>query len=213
MAEATLEFITLRQPERIKQKTKRLRYIRDLRSDAQAPFRHNISQAESYAGKVIRAQAHVNSPLFFTPDRYYAFRYEPIVETLREELVGPITYRDGTRKEGVEIAAIVAALEQRVPVLASAGFFNDPTPPAAAVAALFLQYATIWDSLYAVVVLAGIHRVETNYIIDAIRALHLLSLLRLESLKQPPTPRWPYFDFDAYEAMVGDDLLRYSRLI
>lgn len=213
MAEATLDFITLRQPERIKQRAKRLRYIRDLRTDAQAPFRNQITHADAYAGKVIRAQAYLNSPLFFTADRYYALRYETIVETLREELVGPITYRDGTRKEGVEIAAIVATLEQRVPVLQTSGFFTDPTPPAAAVAALFLQYATMWDSLYAVVVLAGIHRVETNYIIDAIRAVHLLSVLRLQSLKVPAPSHWPYFDFDAYEAMVGDDLLRYSRLV
>lgn len=213
MAEATLDFITLRQPERVKQRIKRLRYIRDLRSDAQAPFRDQVTRAEAYAEKVIRAQAYVNGLRFFTADRYYALRYEAVVETLREVLIGPITYRDGTRKEGAEIAAIITALEQRVPVLATSGFFHDPTPPPAAVLALFLQYATIWDSLYAVVVLAGIHRVETNYIIDAIRALHLLSLLRLQNLKQPAPTYWPFFDFDSYEALVGDDLLTYTRLI
>jgi hypothetical protein len=213
MSETTLEFITLRQPERIRQKVKRLRYIRDLRKDAAAPLRQQLVQANEYGAKALLATAFLNSQLFFTVDRYYEFRYETVVDILREDLIGPFVYRDGALAEGTDIAALIAKLEDRVPVLASSQFFHDPTPPQGAVAALFLQYALIWDSLYAVVVMAGIHRVETNYIIDAIRALHLLSVLRLENLKTTPEVHWPYYDFDAYEAMLAPEIVKYDSLI
>ncbi len=212
MSETTLEFITLRQPERIRQKAKRLRYIRDLRGDQLAPLREQLIHTDIYAEKVVMARMLIEGPLFFTVERYYEFRFETIVDTLREELRGPLVQRDGTVAPGSDLAALIALLEGRVPVLGTSQFFHDPTLPPQALLAMFLQYATVWDSLYATTVMAGIHRVETNHLIDAIRTMHVLTVLRLENLKSPPPATWPYHDFDAYEAMLPRDLLGYRRL-
>lgn len=213
MSETTLEFITLRQPERIRQKSKKLRYIRDLRSDQLAPLREQLTSTDVYGEKVVIARMLIAGPLFFSIERFYKFRFETIVDTLRESLIGPLARRDGTVTPGSELAALITLLEERVPVLGTSQFFHDPTLPPQGTLALFLQYATIWDSLHATAVMAGIHRVETNYLIDAIRAMHVLTVLRLENLKSPPPATWPYYDFDAYEAMLPGDLLGYRRLV
>jgi hypothetical protein len=213
MSETTLEFITLRQPERIRQRIKRLRYIKDVRTPALAPLREQLLASDVYGEKVTLARILIAGPLFFTIDAYYRFRLEALVDALREGLKGPLSHRDGTLTPGSDLAALIVLLEERVPALATLQFFHDPTPPAGPTLAVFLQYATIWDSLYATTVMAGIHQVETNHLIDAIRTLHLLSVLRLENLKDTPPATWPYFDFDAYEAMIPGRLLAYTRLI
>ncbi|HRO10271.1 hypothetical protein [Amaricoccus sp.] len=213
MSETTLEFITLRQPERIRQRIKRLRYIRDLRTGAFAPFRAQVVAADVYREKVLLARTLLSGPLFFTVERYYRFRFEAAVEALREELRGPVVRRDGSRTEGANLAELIALLEERVPALAQTQFFHGGAPSPATALAMLLQYATIWDSLYATAVMAGIHQVETNHLIDAIRALHVLTVLRLENLKTPAPETWPYFDFDGYEAMLPGNLLAYTRLV
>ncbi|WP_299406483.1 hypothetical protein [uncultured Roseobacter sp.] len=212
MSETTLEFITLRQPERIRQKLKRLRYIRDLRTDAQAPFRQQLIGTDNYLQKVVLARTMIEGPLFFSAERYYQLQFETVTDTLRSELRGPVHNRDGSTTEGVELASIIALLEDRIPALATSNFFHDPVLPPPALLVLFLEYSVIWESLYAVCVMAGIHQVETNHHIDAIRGMHLLTLVRLENLKPVPPITWPYYDFDAYEATLPKDLLSYDNL-
>ncbi|NER80652.1 MAG: hypothetical protein F6K42_13980 [Leptolyngbya sp. SIO1D8] len=213
MSETTLDFVTLRQPERIKQKVKRLRYIRDLRKEPLAPLRKQLIDADAYSQKVILAQQLVSSKFFFTVELFYKLRYEVIVDILRADLRGPVTFRDGSKKDGTTIVDLITALEEGVLVLGQSQFFHTPKPPKVAVASIFLQYGLIWDSLYATTILAGIRQVETNYLIDAIRTLHLLTVLRLENLKQPAPINWPYYDFDAYEAALDENIVRYKQLI
>jgi hypothetical protein len=213
MAETTLEFITLRPPQRIRQGIKRLRYIRDLRPDAAAGVRGQLEAATVYRQKLVVASAIVSSPLFFTPDRYYTLNLESAADLLRTELIGPITLRDGTVKIGAEIAPIISAIEVRMPLLKQAQFFHDHNLPPLAVAALFLNYAAIWDSLYGVTVMAGFQQVETNHMVDAIRVMHLLTVLRLENLRPTPPVHWPYFDFSTYEVSIRPAIIEYQQLI
>ena len=213
MVEQTLNFITLRQPERINQKVKRLRYIRDVRENALAPIREQLMNTDVYGQKLVIAQTFKNTPLFFTVSYYYTLKYETIVETLRETTVGPISRRDGTVENGVEIATIISTLEERLPIFQTSNFFTAPSLPPGVLGGLFLQYSSIWESLYCITVLAGILRQETNYLIDAIRAMHVLTVLRGENLKTPPTVYWPFYDFDAYEAMIDEDIIKYKQLV
>lgn len=213
MAETSLEFITLRQPQRIRQRVKRLRYIRDLRDDAAAPLRTQFEAAKIYRQKVALAFGIVSSPVFFTTDLYYASKYEAAAEVLRTSLIGPVTQRDGTIVNGAELAVVIAALEARVPLLAQSQFFHDPNLAPGAVAALFVNYAVIWNSLYAVTVLAGLQQVETNYVIDSIRVMHLLAVLRRENLRATPPAHWPYYDFSAYEAAIRPAIVEYDRVL
>jgi hypothetical protein len=211
MAETTIDFITLRQPQRINEKVKRLRYIPDIRSDALAPVREQLKGADGIGQKIFIAQAFKVTPVFFTPDYYYTLKYGTIVDTLREFLVGPVVNRDGSVTPGVEIATIIGALEERLPIFVSSSYFTVPNLPPAVLGGVFLQYAAIFESLYCTTVLAGVLQQETNYLIDALRALNALAVLRKENLKTPPTERWPYYDFDAYEVMVDEKVLRYRN--
>lgn len=213
MPETTIDFITLRQPERISQKVKRLRYIDDLRPDAVAPIREQLKGTDGFGQKLFIAQSFKNTPLFFTVDYYYAFRYETIVDTLRELLVGPIVNRDGSIVPGVEIAEVIAELEERLPIFQTSNYFTAPSLPPAVLGGVFLQYASIFDSLYCTTVLAGVLQQETNYLIDALRVLNVLNVLRKENLKIPPTTNWPYYDFNEYEVMVDELVIRYANYV
>lgn len=212
MAEQTLDFITLRQPDRINEKVKRLRYIGDVRTNPLAPVREQLKNTDVYSQKLDIAQTFKATPLFFTVGYYYTFRYESIVEVLRDTLIGPTSHRDGSVDDGVPIATVIQTLEDQVPIIQTSNYFTAPTLPAAVLGGLFLQYSSIWESLYCTTVLAGVLRQETNYLIDAIRAMHVLSVLRIENLKTPPTVNWPHYDFDEYEAMIDDDIIKYNQL-
>lgn len=211
MPDTTINFITLRQPQRINEKVKRLRYIQDIRSNALAPIREQLKGADGIGQKLFIAQAFKSTPVFFTPDHYYILKYETIVDTLRELLVGPVVNRDGSVVPGVENASVIATLEERLPVFASSSYFTAPNLPPAVLGGIFLQYASIFDSLYCTTVLAGVMQQQTNYLIDALRALNALTVLRRENLNTPPTERWPYYDFDAYEVMVSEMVIRYRN--
>jgi hypothetical protein len=71
MPDTTINFITLRQPQRINEKVKRLRYIQDIRSSALAPIREQLKGADGIGQKLFIAQAFKSTPVFFTPDYYY----------------------------------------------------------------------------------------------------------------------------------------------
>lgn len=211
MSETTINFITLRQPQRINEKVKRLRYIQDIRNNALAPVREQLKGADGIGQKLFIAQAFKSTPAFFTTDYYYAFKYETIVDTLRELLIGPVVNRDGSITPGVELASVIATLEERLPIFVTSSYFTAPNLPPAVLGGVFLQYASIFDSLYCTTVLAGVLQQQTNYLIDALRALNALAVLRKENLNTPPTENWPYYDFDAYEVMVSDMIIRYRN--
>jgi hypothetical protein len=131
MPDTTINFITLRQPQRINEKVKRLRYIQDIRSNALAPIREQLKGADGIGQELFIAQAFKSTPVFFTPDHYYTLKYETIVDTLRELLAGRVVNRDGSVVPGVEIASVVATLEVRLPVFASSSYFTAPNLPPA----------------------------------------------------------------------------------
>ena len=207
MPEQIFDFVTLRQPDVLKGKSSALRYMKDMRKSADKTFPNNIEWAYSLKAKLDLARDYLAYPPYFSHADYYHYGFEELADTMMKLIRGGELNTDGTMGPGEDFTNIITTLEGKFTLLADKSFFTATAIDADIVSQYFVHYGTIWDTLYAKTIMGVVQHSDTNHLINALRVLHVLSILRIENMKTVKPATWPYVDFLSYNAVVSPELL------
>lgn len=215
MAELLLNFTSLRPPELLNKKHYVFRYIRDVRPKNIALFRELLLSKSDYLQKILVARQffeqwkfpvpdkqqsfEIPNPFFFSQQHYYYFNFDNLVRVLRQHLTAPRVDNQNQPIEGVDLGELTTALRKEV------WWIKADLSPEAPNAALHLLMHSLWSTLYATSVMASVQTMETNYLLDTIRSLHILLILKY--LKDEGTTTWPFkFEFNDFEVLVDENI-------
>lgn len=180
-------FVAARRLERVEHLRLALRLVRDRRPVAPDAVVYRLFGPGRYADQLAAAVDGAQSPRFVRHDAPEVLAFEWVVALLRARL-----------RPGASVHALIAEIEQLYPP----GRQLYATPPdAAATRALTELVGRLWDSVY-VQVLRGTDRfIRTNYLADALRAVHVMQALWVSRALK--VEQWRGWRFDEYDLVIS----------
>ncbi|TXH77726.1 MAG: hypothetical protein E6Q88_00430 [Lysobacteraceae bacterium] len=179
-------FVSARRAERALMTRIASRLIRDRRPTTKASMLYKLFGPGLYDTKLVTANNYAASADFFETNDPLILALEPLVEFLRDRL-----------QPGADLSELAADFKRAFPAYAA---LLERVPPDRLAQGVKVANAKLWDSLYAQTIRGCDRYVSTNYLVDGLRAYHVLRLLWLSA--KLDVQSWAGVVFDGYEPLI-----------
>ncbi|MCU0633614.1 MAG: hypothetical protein MUE41_01970 [Gemmatimonadaceae bacterium] len=179
-------FVASRRLERVEHLRLALRLVKDRRPVTADAVVYRLFGPGRFADQLAAAEEGADSDRFVKHDDPDIRAFEWVVALLRHRL-----------RPGVSVMALIAEIEQLYPP----GRLLFATPPdPKATAALVTLIGRLWDSVYVQVIRGTDRFIRTNYLADALRAVHVMQGLWVSRALK--VEQWRGWRFDEYDLII-----------
>jgi hypothetical protein len=179
-------FVAARRLERVEHLKVALRLVRDRRPVDASSVIYRLFGPGRHADQLEAAEEGAASTRFVRYDDPEILAFEWLVAMLRHRL-----------RPGASVASLIADVEQLYP----SGRLLFATPPdPKAVAALTDLKGRLWDAVYVQVIRGTDRFIRTNYLADALRAIHVMQALWVSRALK--VEQWRGWRFDEYDLII-----------